>query len=222
MIILVMGIKRKTLQKIIVPIFSVLLLAAPVASQHVQQKYALTEKNKKVILNADGTWEYSKQDRQNYNYNKIPPKTNNYGFKPQLWQERLEQAAHEYWRIRAHAELEQLGIPVTRYDPTTSEVPLYLKLEGGRVRTDFDPFTPLARGDVVDIAGLWEPSKGDNPTIKIQGKLFLQLTMKLDDQRRLFSIYEQRFVIAKLAHNHSPGKAVALHFCELASRSAAV
>ena len=104
----------------------------------------------------------------------------------------MEQAAHEYWRIRAHAELEQLGISVTRYDPTTSDVPLYLKLEGGRVRTDFNPFTPLARGEVTDIAGLWDPSKGDNPTLKIHGKLFLQITIKLDDQMRLFSQYKQR------------------------------
>ena len=104
----------------------------------------------------------------------------------------MEQAAHEYWRIRAHAELEQLGIPVTRYDPTTSDVPLYLKLEGGRVRTDFNPFTPLARGEVIDIAGLWDLSKGDNPTLKIHGKLFLQITMKLDEQKRLFSQYTQR------------------------------
>ena len=184
--------ERKMLQNIIVLFISVLFLVAPASSQHVQQKNAITDKNEKVILKDDGTWEYIEEDKQNYNVKKVPPKTYNYDFIPQTWEERLEQAAHEYWRIRAHAELEQLGIPVTRYDPTTSDVPLYLKLEGGRIRTDFNPFTPLARGEVIDIAGLWDSSKGDNPTLKIHGKLFLQITIKLDDQKRLFSQYKQR------------------------------
>ena len=184
--------ERKMLQNIIVLIFSILFLIAPASSQHNQQKYAITDEDKKVILNDNGTWEYIKEDKQNYNYKKVPPKTYNYEFKPPTWDERMEQAAHEYWRIRAHAELEQLGIPVTKYDPTTSDVPLYLKLEGGRIRTDFDPFTLLARGEVTNIAGLWDPSKGDNPTLKIHGKLFLQITMKLEDQKRLFSQFKQR------------------------------
>ena len=180
------------LKNIIVIVFSVLFLVVPASSQHVQQKYAITDKDEKVILNDNGTWEYAEEDKQNYYYKKVPPKTYNYEFKSQTWEEILEQAAHEYWRIRAHAELEQLGIPVTRYDPTTSDVPLYLKLEGGRIRTDFDSFTPLAKGEVIDISGLWDPDKGDNPSLKIQGKLFLQITMKLDDQKKLFSQYEQR------------------------------
>lgn len=161
-------------------------------SQHIQQKYAITDKGNKVLLNENGTWEYIEEDKQNYNNKKVPPKTYNYEYKPQTWEERMEQAAHEYWRIRAHAELEQLGIPVTRYDPTTSDVPLFLKLEGGRIRTDFDPYTPLAKGEVIDIPGQWDPSKDDNPTLKIHGKLFLQITMKLDNQKKLFSQYEQR------------------------------
>ena len=109
-------------------------------------------------------------------------------------------------RIRAYAELNQLGIPVTRYDPTTSDVPLYLKLEGGRIRTDFDPFTPLARGEVINIAGLWNPDRGDNPTLKIQGKLFLQITMKLVDQKKLFSQYrsEERRVGKECRSRWSP------------------
>ena len=111
--------------------------------------------------------------RGSYDNKKVPPKTYNYDSKLQTWEERMEQAAHEYWRIRAHAELNLLGISVTKYDPTTSDVPLFMKLEGGRIRTDFDPFTPLARGEVIDIAGLWDSSKGDNPTLKIRGKLFL-------------------------------------------------
>jgi len=184
--------ERKMLKNIIVIVFSVLFLVVPASSQHVQQKYAITDKDEKVILNDNGTWEYAEEDKQNYYYKKVPPKTYNYEFKSQTWEERIEQAAHEYWRIRAHAELEQLGIPVTRYDPTTSDVPLYLKLEGGRIRTDLDSFTPLARGEVIDISGLWDPDKGDNPTLKIQGKLFLQITMKLDDQKKLFSQYNQR------------------------------
>ena len=184
--------ERKMLQNIIVLIISVLFLITPVSSQHVQQKYAITDKDEKVLLNDNGTWEYLGEDKQNYTLKKVPPKTYNYEFKPQTWEERLEQAAHEYWRIRAYAELNQLGIPVTRYDPTTSDVPLYLKLEGGRIRTDFDPFTPLARGEVINIAGLWNPDRGDNPTLKIQGKLFLQITMKLVDQKKLFSQYNQR------------------------------
>ncbi|MEE9168086.1 MAG: hypothetical protein V3U24_11595 [Candidatus Neomarinimicrobiota bacterium] len=184
--------ERRMLQNNIVLIFSVLFLVAPASGQHVQQNYAITDNGKRVILKDNGTWEYIEEDKQNYDYKKVPPKTYNYEFKPQAWEERMEQAAHEYWRIRAHAELEQLGIPVNRYDPTTNDVPLLLKLEGGRIRTDFDPFTPLARGEVIDIAGLWDPSKGDNPTLKIHGKLFLQITMKLDDHKRLFSQYKQR------------------------------
>ncbi|MBN4081071.1 hypothetical protein JYT44_01770 [Caldithrix abyssi] len=180
------------LKNIIVKIISVSFLVAPASSQYANQKYAITDQDKKVILNDNGTWKYIKEEKQNYHYKNSPTKKYNYEFKPKLWKERLEQAAHEYWRIRAHAELEQLGIPVTRYDPTTSDVPLFLKLEGGRIRTDFDPFTPLARGEVVDIAGLWDISRGDNPTLTIHGKLFLQLTMKLEDQKRLFSQYEQR------------------------------
>ena len=184
--------ERKMLKNIIVIVFSVLFLVVPASSQHVQQKYAITDKDEKVILNDNGTWEYAAEDKQNYYYKKVPPKTYNYEFKSHTWEERLEQAAHEYWRIRAYADLDQLGIPVTRYDPTTSDVPLYLKLEGGRIRTDLDSFTPLARGEVIDISGLWDPDKGDNPTLKIQGKLFLQITMKLDDQKKLFSQYNQR------------------------------
>jgi hypothetical protein len=184
--------ERKMLQNLIVLIISVLFLVAPASSQLVQQKYAITENDKKVVLNENGTWEYFEEDKQNYNNKKVPPKTYNYEFKPQTLEEKMEQAAHEYWRIRAHAELEQLGIQVTRYDPTTSDVPLFLKLEGGRIRTDFDPFTPLARGEVIDISGLWDPSKGDNPTLTIHGKLFLQITMKLEDQKRLFSQFKQR------------------------------
>ena len=121
--------ERKMLQNIIVLIISVLFLITPVSSQHVQQKYAITDMDEKVFLNDNGTWEYLGEDKQNYTLKKVPPKTYNYEFKPQTWEERLEQAAHEYWRIRAYAELNQLGIPVTRYDPTTSDVPLYLKLE---------------------------------------------------------------------------------------------
>jgi hypothetical protein len=74
-----------------------------------------------------------------------------------------------------------LGIPVTRYDPTTNDVPLAIKMEGGKIRTDFDPTTPLAQGRVIDISALWNPSMADNPTITINGKLFLQLTMKDGD-----------------------------------------
>ena len=92
----------------------------------------------------------------------------------------------------ARAELAQLGIPVTRDDPTTNDVPLSIKMEGGSVRTDFDPTTPLARGVVVDIANIWNLSKADNPTIKIKGRLFLQLTMRDEDQKRLFLKYPQR------------------------------
>ncbi len=173
-------------------VFSIFIIVAFALGQQTEQKIAITDDDKKVILKDDGTWEYIDEDKEIYNYKKVLPKTYNYDFKPQTWEERIEQAAHEYWRIRAHAELEQLGIPVTRYDPTTSDVPLYLKLEGGRIRTDLDSFTPLARGEVIDISGLWDPDKGDNPTLKIQGKLFLQITMKLDDQKKLFSQYEQR------------------------------
>ena len=113
-------------------------------------------------------------------------------FRPQTWEERLRLTAHEYWRIKAHADLARLGIPVTRYDPTASDVALSLKMKGGRVRTDFDSHTPLAKGEIIDISHQWDPMKGDNPTIKIKGKLFLQLTMKLADQKRLFSSYPQR------------------------------
>ena len=94
--------------------------------------------------------------------------------------------------VKALAELYQLGIPVTRDDPTTNDVPLSIKMEGGIVRTDFDPFTPLSKGLVLDISDVWNPSKGDNPTIKIKGKLFLQLTMRNEDQKRLFLKYPQR------------------------------
>ena len=180
------------LKKNRVLVFSIFIIVAFALGQQTEQKIAITDDDKKVILKDDGTWEYIDEDKEIYNYKKVLPKTYNYDFKPQTWEERIEQAAHEYWRIRAHAELEQLGIPVTRYDPTTSDVPLYLKLEGGRIRTDLDSFTPLARGEVIDISGLWDPDKGDNPTLKIQGKLFLQITMKLDDQKKLFSQYEQR------------------------------
>lgn len=90
---------------------------------------------------------------------------------------------------KALSELDQLGIPVTRDDPTTNDVPLSVKMEGGVVRTDFDPSTPLASGIVVDIPDIWKPSQGDNPTIKIKGKLFLQLTMRDEDQKRLFLKY---------------------------------
>ena len=95
-------------------------------------------------------------------------------------------------RLRSLAELKQLGISVSRFDPTTSDVPLSVKMEGGSIRTDFNPATPLAKGVVVDISDIWDPSKGDNPTIKIKGKLFLQLTMRTEDQKRLFSKYPQR------------------------------
>ena len=93
---------------------------------------------------------------------------------------------------KALAELHQLGIPVTRDDPTTNDVPLSIKMEGGSVRTDFDLSTPLATGVVVDIADIWKPSLGDNPTIKIKGRLFLQLTMRDEDQKRLFLKYPQK------------------------------
>jgi len=93
---------------------------------------------------------------------------------------------------KALAELHQLGIPVTRDDPTTNDVPLSTKMEGGSVRTDFDPSTPLATGAVIDIANIWNPSMGDNPTIQIKGRLFLQLTMRTEDQKRLFLKYPQK------------------------------
>ena len=93
---------------------------------------------------------------------------------------------------KALGELRQLGIPVTRDDPTTNDVPFSIKMEGGSVRTDFDPTTSLARGGVVDIANIWKPSMGDNPTIRIKGKLFLQLTMRHEDQKKLFLKYPQR------------------------------
>lgn len=99
---------------------------------------------------------------------------------------------HENYRLRSLEELSGLGISVSRDDPTTSDVPLSIKLEGGRVRTDFNPSTPLARGKVVDLSNLWDSSKGDNPTIRIKGKLFLQLTMRTEDQKRLFLKYPQR------------------------------
>ena len=83
-----------------------------------------------------------------------------------------ENTSHEYIRKRAHDELAQLGIPVTPDDPTKRDVSLSIKMEGGSIRTDFDPSTPLARGYVVDIADNWDPTKGDNPTIRIKGKLF--------------------------------------------------
>jgi len=99
---------------------------------------------------------------------------------------------HENYRLRSLEELSGLGIAVSRYDPTTNDVPLSIKIEGGRVRTVFNPSTPLARGDMVDISNLWDSYKGDNPTIKILGKLFLQLTMRTEDQKRLFLNYPQR------------------------------
>lgn len=95
-------------------------------------------------------------------------------------------------RDRALSELAQLGIPVTKDDPTTNDVPLSIKMEGGRVRTDFDPSTPLAMGIVIDLSNKWNPSRGDNPTIKIKGRLFLQLTMRDEDQNRLFLKYPQK------------------------------
>jgi len=93
---------------------------------------------------------------------------------------------------KALAELRQLGIPVTRDDPTTNDVPLSVKMEGGSIRTDFDPSTPLASGVVVDIADMWKPTLGDNPTITFKGRLFLQLTMRDEDQKRLFFKYPQK------------------------------
>ena len=109
------------------------------------------------------------------------------------WEKELtEYRSHEYMRIKALEELAQLGIPVTRDDPTTSDVPLSVKMEGGSVRTGFDPSTPLAKGDVIDISNIWNLSKGENPTIQINGKLFLQLTMREEDQKRLFLKYPQR------------------------------
>ena len=93
---------------------------------------------------------------------------------------------------KALAELHQLGIPVTRDDPTTNDVPLSIKMEGGSVRTDFDSSTPLATGIVIDISNLWNPSRGDNPTILVKGRLFLQLTMRDEDQKRLFLKYPQK------------------------------
>ena len=99
---------------------------------------------------------------------------------------------HESNRLKSLEELALLGIPVTRHDPTTNDVPFSVKMEGGSIRTDFNPSTPLARGEVVDISNLWDLSKGDNPTIKIIGKLFLQLTMRTEDQKRLFLNYPQR------------------------------
>ena len=65
-------------------------------------------------------------------------------------------------------------------------------MECGSIRTDFNPSTLLANGYVVDIANNWNPSKGDNPTIRIKGKLFFQLTMRSEDQKRLFLNYPQR------------------------------
>jgi len=93
---------------------------------------------------------------------------------------------------KALAELHQLGIPVTRDDPTTNDIPLSIKMEGGSVRTDFDSSTPLATGIVIDISNLWNPSRGDNPTILVKGRLFLQLTMRDEDQKRLFLKYPQK------------------------------
>jgi len=99
---------------------------------------------------------------------------------------------HENKRLKSMEELTRLGIPVTRHDPTTNDVPFSVKMEGGSVRTDFNPFTLLARGEVINIAEIWDSSFGDNPTIKIKGKLFLQLTMRNEDQKRLFLNYPQR------------------------------
>lgn len=76
--------ERKVLQNIIVLIIYILFLVAPASGQHVQQKYAITDENKKVILNENGTWEYIKEDQQNYNDKKVPPKVYNYEFKPQM------------------------------------------------------------------------------------------------------------------------------------------
>lgn len=104
----------------------------------------------------------------------------------------LKNRSHEDKRRKALAELAQLGIPVTRDDPTTNDVPLSIKMKGGSVRKDFDPSTPLATGIVIDIANIWNLSRGDNPTIKIKGRLFLQLTMRDEDQKRLFSKYPQK------------------------------
>ena len=121
-----------------------------------------------------------------------PPKELSFDYRPPTWKKKLSWAAREYWRIKAHADLARLGIPASRFDPTSTDVPLYQKLLGGAIRTGFDPFTPLARGEVIDIDGQWDSSKGDNPTKKIPGKLFFQLTMKLEDQKRLFEKYPQR------------------------------
>lgn len=95
-------------------------------------------------------------------------------------------------RDKALLELTQLGIPVTRDDPTTSDIPLSIKMEGGVTRTDFNPASAFAMGVVVDISNEWYPFSGDNPTISIEGKLFLQLTMRDEDQKRLFVNYPQR------------------------------
>ena len=67
-------------------------------------------------------------------------------------------------------------------------------MEGGSVRTDFDPSTPLATGVVVDITDIWNLSRGDNPTIRVKGRLFLKLTMRDEDQKRLFLKYKIIFV----------------------------
>jgi len=88
-------------------------------------------------------------------------------------------------------DLSLLGITTSRLNPTTSDVPLSIKIKGGPVREDFDPFTPLACGNVIDIANMWNPSEL-NPTMRIKGKLFLQLTMRIEDQKRLFRSYPQR------------------------------
>lgn len=57
-----------------------MFLVAPASSQHVQQKYAITDGGKKVILNENETWEYIEEDKQNYNDKKVPPKVYNYEF----------------------------------------------------------------------------------------------------------------------------------------------
>lgn len=121
-----------------------------------------------------------------------PPKSLNFDYRPPTWEKQLSWAAHEYWRITAHADLAKLGITASRFDPTSTDVPLHQKMLGGAIKTDFDPYTPLARGEVINIDGQWDPSKGDNPTKEYPGKLFLQLTMKLEGQKHLFENYPQR------------------------------
>ena len=65
--------ERKMLKNIIVIVFSVLFLVVPASSQHVQQKYAITDKDEKVILNDNGTREYAAESsRKLYLTEKCP------------------------------------------------------------------------------------------------------------------------------------------------------